>query len=208
MSRHQPFLFEDCAPTSISQERAQELLEPRLPMLTNALQGAFDEFKTGITPGTRRKLKNGVRGQNVTNLIWEHVRDEFTGCEGIEFCDRLGFFKLLIENEVIVRFKRLNSNLLAMSKATEQAVAWFGNEPLAGISDTLLRVNFGYQPEAGWTSCEKFYLTHQSSFSRVSWVSRLQVLRDEPVSSSPPHGLRAIEIIPISSPSSQRREHA
>ena len=206
----QGLLFQPGTPGSGSQARSQELVEPFLPHLASAFQGAFNEFSQNVTQDTRLKLYGPTRGQIVTNLTWEHVRDALTGLDGIGFCDQLGFFKVLIENEIVIRFKRLNHQLLAASEDTPQALAWFANEPIRNFDPSLFRVNLGYRPDGDWLSCSEFYLTHQASFTALDWVSDIHVLTDADADQieSPADGLPRVEITPLQRPVIQIRDQA
>lgn len=184
MSRQiQQFLFPANPDATVSQKRAEEILKPYLGMISEAIDAAFKEFLAKSDPSLRRKLLSSTRGQVVTNLIWEAVRDNLTGADkDIVFCDKLGFLKVIFNDEIVVRFKRLNAERLASSQRTEQALAWFSNRPLQGIADKLLRVNFGYRPEPNWATCSQFFLTHQRSFSALDWCTEFQLV-DEPLDS-------------------------
>jgi len=197
----QKLLFVEESIHHVSQERAQELIEPLLQSLTRAMFGAFDQFRDDVGKDTHAVLSRRVKGSNVTDLIWEHVRDNLTGEPGVQFCDKLNFFKVVVANELVIRFKRLSSDLLVLPSHTVQAVSWFCNEPIDGFDNNLLRVNFGYRPERDWLSCKEFFLTHQSSTKSICWSSRLE-LADETLpfsseASDKPHGLSAIKIIPV-----------
>jgi hypothetical protein len=184
MSRQiQQFLFPANPDASVSQKRAEEILKPYLGMISEAVNAAFMEFLAKIDPSLRRKLLTSTRGQVVTNLIWEAVRDNLTGADkDIVFCDKLGFLKIIFNDEIVVRFKRLNAERLAASQGSEQALAWVSNRPLHGIADHLLRVNFGYRPEQNWATCSQFFLTHQRSFTTLDWCTEFQLV-DEPIDS-------------------------
>ena len=182
-----------------NQQRAVELVEPLLPNIAAGFESAFNEFRNNILVETRSKLYPAVRGQNVTCLIWENVRDQLTDFN-VEFCDNLGFFKVIVANEIVIRFKRLNGELLATSKDTEQAKNWFANEPISGVADHLMRVNFGYRPEHDWLSCQEFYLTHQTGFTTSGWVSDVTVDASESVPTSNSFGLPQVQISPLDPP--------
>ncbi len=127
---------------------------------------------------------------------------------GIEFCDELHFFKVRIEDRLIVRFKRLNKNLLAISEDTDQALAWFANEPLRNIPSHLLRLNFGYQPSWDWKSCNAFFLTHQASFTHLEWASSIPNYADASgivtsTQDGSDHGLKPVKIVPLAQPAAE-----
>lgn len=199
MPEIQAFLFDTDCPGNISQQRAQELVEPYLAGFARATQAAFRGLNS-MDREVRDKLRPSVRGQVVTDLIWSHVQDELTEMDGVEFCQRLNFFKAIIVGEVVVRFKRLNNHLLAASEGTDQAVAWFGNQPISGIPSHLLRLNFGYRPDSHWLSCSEFYVTHQSSFKTLAWHSPLQNVYADNETERSAHGLPPIEIVPKATP--------
>jgi len=195
-------LFEVGEPQSFDQARAEMLVEPLLPYFAEAFHGAFTEFRLGVDETTRAKFSGRVRGQVVTELAWVHVQDQLTEWDEIEFCSKLGFFKVIVDSEIVIRFKRLNADLLAKSD-TDQSKAWFGNQHIDGIDDSLLRLTFGYRPERNWMTCDSYYLTHQSSCQSLAWASTVSVVNadvlvdaDDDISQAA-HGLPGIEIKPL-----------
>lgn len=193
----QQLLFDMSKNVGMDQREAESLVEPFLPHLATAMEEAFKEYGR-VDSETRQKLAGGAHGQVGTRLIWEHVRDQLTGEPGVVFCDKLGFLKVVIDNQIILRFKRLNCDLLARSQGSSQAKAWFGNEPVRGIDSNLTRLTFGYRPESNWLTCEQFYVTHQSSFQSLSWASELIVVaagsEEESVDSAAQHSLPDIRL--------------
>ena len=199
----QTMLFDLGELQSLDQTRAESLVEPLLPYFAEAFYGAFTEFRLNVEESTRLKFDGRVRGQVVTRLAWAHVRDQLTEWGEVEFSNKLGFFKVIVDNEIVIRFKRLNADLLADSKDTDQSRAWFGNKHIDGINDDLLRLTFGYRPERNWMSCHNYYLTHQSSFKSLAWVSTVKVvdahiaIEADDEKGRPAHGLPGIEIKPL-----------
>lgn len=214
LANPQTMLFDLGEPQSFDQARAEASVEPLLPYFAEAFFGAFTEFRLGVEEATRAKFGGRVRGQVVTELAWAHVQDQLTEWEEIEFCNKLGFFKVIVADEIVIRFKRLSGDLLADSNDTDQSRAWFSNQHIDGIDDDLLRLTFGYRPERNWMSCNNYYLTHQSSFKSLAWVSTVNVIDsdveivtdDERGQSA--HGLPGIEIKPLLTKAIELEEQA
>ncbi len=169
-AQYQHFLFATSNPPIVDQRRAQEVIEPYLPDIAMAFQQAFEKF-AGLDLDARARMRSGTKGHNVNDFVCSYVADALQGLPQIECCERLNFFKLIIKDEVVIRFKRLQNDLLARSAPSDQAKAWFSNSPIPGIPDHWLRCNFGYIPKSTWMACDHYYFTHQSSFYSLDWVS-------------------------------------
>lgn len=202
-------IFDTGTPGRMSQEEAINVAEHYYRYFVVAVYDALDIYHENPNTFTE-KIAPFVKGQCVTNLIWANVRESLVGFEGVEFCDKLNFFKLILGNKVIVRFKRLNRGLLAISEATDQAVNWFGNAPLEGIDSRLTRLTFGYQPEENWVDCTNFFLTHQTGFKTLDWAVKIDGGDRSDRSGHFPSGTGfrppAVPIIPLLSPARALRE--
>ncbi len=84
----------------------------------------------GLDLDARARMKSGTKGHNVNDFVCSYVADALQGLPQIECCERLNFFKLIIRDEVVIRFKRLQNDLLARSAPSDQAKAWFSNSPI------------------------------------------------------------------------------
>lgn len=121
---------------------AQEILDPFVLRLKKAVTEAVQQYFTG-TEYTATRYKHSPR--TVASICHDHIvegiRNEFEGVEGVRFYTRKSLFLMNIKDQLVLRFKKFNKNLLASGINTQQ-LELFNNQ-------SLLQQEFDNMPPYG-----------------------------------------------------------
>lgn len=140
-------LFADWPEHYMDLPTARRLLEPHAPQFNAAWDHALTMFN-----GTSDQFRAATRAVTRANIMHDHssdfLRTALGGVPGITFCERLGFFKIYVENEhgdvAVVRNKHLDLNYLASNVKTEQQQRWYAHDPMEDIRNEATRLTIGY----------------------------------------------------------------
>ena len=106
------FLFDHWPEHVLPQEECQKRLAPFAGLFVTAWRDAWGEWEA-LSPVFRNKMQPTTRAGILHNLVVFRVKELFAGKDGIEFCEKLGFFKMYIGEVIVVRLKRLGRDHLA-----------------------------------------------------------------------------------------------
>lgn len=129
----------------LSQDSCIHLLAPHFDVFSGALFGAWNRWMDSIHPDTRADISTMQRGGVIYDLACARARVLIATQEGLEPCDELGFFKVYVQDQLVVRFKKLrNDYSVNLSGATDQCREFYHNSDLSGIRGHCQRLTCGY----------------------------------------------------------------
>ena len=130
----------------ISEEEAKKILESHLPILTNCIKVAWQQWERldEKAPDLRFPLAARTRACFIYDHICYEVKHQFEGVSGVSINDKPEFVLLNIENLILIRFKKLNSASQGSNIATIQQDNYNLQLELPGIPNSAARITAGY----------------------------------------------------------------
>ncbi len=139
-----PIVFStDIRPLTL--DEAQAVLSPHLQKVARCFMGAWQKWLVLHTqfPEFTRPLTPRAIANVVSDYIWDFVKTEFADIPGAYTSDAKSLRLLCINDEVTLRFKKLNNNYQSSNIPTTQQVAFVQHSFISGIP-TAPRLTAGY----------------------------------------------------------------
>jgi hypothetical protein len=128
----------------LSRNQIVDTLKPFQDRLCRCWLSAWDDWKTFVLEEGRARLDGLCCATCVNRFARVRALEEFAD-EAIFRADRaLGFFKYYIGDRIVVRFKKLTRERLAMNVRTRQQRRWYRNIPMNGVRRGCTRLTIGY----------------------------------------------------------------
>jgi hypothetical protein len=143
-----------------TKEEIQPILDPFVDRFATCWQRGWGRWD-GLAEDDRSRLSPIARAVFVQNIAVSFVKETFAGVDGIVTCEELGFFKVYIQNAVILRMKRLDRDYLASNVETEQQKRYYRQLPMAGIINGLPRISLGYRLNVAKTAMDDILVSFQ-----------------------------------------------
>lgn len=106
---------------SISRKEAKEILEPYQQLLSTAIIAGFlDYFR--LLNHIPRPLKTRTIANLVYDFIEAHAKNNLSGQTGVTLLTLDGLFIAIIQDKLVLRFKKFNSNKMPSNIQTKQTV--------------------------------------------------------------------------------------
>jgi len=103
---------------------AEEILSPYVDDLGNSIKNALDDY---IDQDTKQKAIHSkrTRASNISDWIGYHIEKDFDGRQGVHFYRSYGQVRLVIEDKILLVFKKLDKNGRASYIRTDRAKSFF-----------------------------------------------------------------------------------
>lgn len=146
-----------------SREAAKRVLTPYLEAIGDCLYVGFHRWKQGgqAAPELFAPLSARTRSCFVYDHICYEVIRRFTGVDKVRWTVDKGFLVLIIEDALVVRFKKLDRRGRVRYIPTHQSTMYFLQEELPGFPLGVLRLNAGYQLNELQTDIANMLITYQ-----------------------------------------------
>lgn len=108
------------------------------------------------------------RASLIRDHILKNVKSVFDSHDKVNFTEK-NRLCLMQVGAILLRFKKLNSKLIAANIPTIQAKSYSSQNQLPHIP-AAVHLNVGYLPNHLWTKMMGIYLTFPSRIDRVGWV--------------------------------------
>jgi hypothetical protein len=126
----------------LTREAAQAILMAVSDLFYEAIHAAWDEWLS-LPENTRIKISAMQRGGFVHDLIVFHAKDRLAAATSVEIADATPFFAVYVSGDTIVRFKKLQSNYVAVP-STEHGKLFYNNAPMSCLRPFTNRLTCGY----------------------------------------------------------------
>ncbi|MBX3440860.1 MAG: hypothetical protein KF774_00535 [Planctomyces sp.] len=126
----------------LTKEAAQALLMAVSDLFYEAIHAAWDEWLS-LPVNTRLKISAMQRGGFVHDLIVFHAKDKLSTASKIEIAQTTPFFAVYVNDDTIVRFKKLQEDYVAVP-ATEHGKLFYNNAPMSCLRPFCNRLTCGY----------------------------------------------------------------
>ena len=128
----------------LSRNQVIQIIEPHLDSLYRIGAVPFQRYQAEY-PNREIHLPR-TRACILWDLMVTQARLEFRGIRGTQILDPpSGITLLILEDQIAVRFKKLDEDSLPRNYPTEAAKDWHRGEDLPGIPSSLQRLSMGYR---------------------------------------------------------------
>jgi hypothetical protein len=201
--RRQGRLFDFGQPEGTpGQREALAILTPHFPDLIDSVETGWRDFNSEVTESGRARMEARTRANIVSDFTRDRAIALFSGRSGVRPCLALGFFKLYVDDRVVLRIKKLDGDLLPTNVQTDQQRDWYNNEPVVGVPSECLRLNLGYRLDAAADRIADIVITWQPSWRVLGWYYSIldepgeQIRPIDSPTGPQPMPLPQVEIIP------------
>ena len=115
----------------LSEDAAWALLAPHLRLIGDCLREGVDRFNA------EREHAGPVSTRSRASLVHDYAAEAaeraFDGTDGVELVRDHGFLVIVVDQRVLIRFKKLTNRLETRGIRTHQAQLWDAQEPLPGM---------------------------------------------------------------------------
>lgn len=128
---------------TLSKEQAKDLLKPYAQLFYDAIIGGFDDYK--LNDSSRGHIHNNcVKSNLVRSYVLARIKQTVAQYSELKFMEQKRMFAVIVEDKVILRFKKLNNRFRSENIKTKQ-VAAFRNRNLTFQGLRALPVDAGWK---------------------------------------------------------------
>lgn len=160
-------------PPHVSQSEAESLIKPHYQLLLGCYKDAWSQWQR--LEAEEPDLGARTRATYLSDRIWYLVKLRFQGVDGVRVFENTTIRVLIIDERLMIRFKKLDKRLRSKNVQTKQQVLWVLQLPIPDIPD-MPRLTFGYVLNRLQTDIERFAVTMPKGKSVAWW---LDVVLDE-----------------------------
>jgi hypothetical protein len=118
----------------------------RIRAFSNTLEGGPVNYKP--------RTKAGI----IHDHIEKFVRTTFTGRDGIIVDDYKGVFGMIIQDELFIRFKKMDNSYSIRNHETDQHTQYMQQGQMPGFPEQPTFLFAGYIPDSTWSSIKGIYV--------------------------------------------------
>lgn len=141
----------------ISLPEAQDVLRPRVLVLTNSLATGHTTWLQDLAP-LHVALSASARAKIINDLFYFNAARNLSGDKGVVFHENQLQRFIVFEERLVLRFKLLDNNLQARNYPTERAKRWVQQLALEGFPPCE-RLHFGYRLDLTGTIIKDAFIT-------------------------------------------------
>lgn len=158
----------------ISKEETEEALGyANLVRLRRCVASAVDGYYSTYTPEQRAEHTPRTRASTVHDRMRRAAEREFDGVPGVMHMDVRGLFVLNFADRVIIRFKKLESDLRSRGQQTQQFLDFIEQSELDGIASGVPHLEVGYVLNSLQTGYESIHLVFPAGPDSNLWAMEL-----------------------------------
>ena len=162
---------------AISPAEASARLDPHIDALVECVSGGWQTWEelAMVRPDLTKESSSRTRASWVNDQIWARARRKFAATPGARIIEQRGCLVLILDEETVLRFKKLNRRRLASNIATTQQVAYYRQEVLPGFPAEAARLCVGYQLDLTQTKIAAIFVTYQKD-GMILWSFPIEVV--------------------------------
>ena len=141
-----------------SKSDAISILEPLYPDFLECIELGFKAYLTHYKSFSHLH-KRRTKASIVNDHIIDFAKICFEDKNNIQIIEPKGLFLVEVEGKILVRFKKLNSDLQSCNFQTKQQIDFKKQLHIPGIPPALPRLDAGYIPNKLWTDLDGMYIT-------------------------------------------------
>lgn len=156
------------------QQRVMGLLAPHLDRLFPIFGAAVDMFNSEVSRRAIAELNTRAIANSVWCHLWAGLQREFLDEPGFHFIESRGLSVVNINDELVMRVKKVDENGRHQNADTEQQRAFDQQLDLPDIPPAATRIVMGYQPDEAFSQVERVLVRRPKG----RWVSQVVVVDD------------------------------
>jgi hypothetical protein len=143
-------------------EESKLILEPVHKLLVECIENGFydylkiNDFANENLPFV--DLKARTKGSLIHDLIRSKIIQEFSSYDNLKVGEFNNVFGINLQNELFIRFKKMDKNFNVSSLSTKQHRKYLGQQQISGFPEEPTLLFAGYIPNEAWTSLNGIYL--------------------------------------------------
>lgn len=145
-----------------------------LGRLRRCVASAVDGYYSNYTPQQRVDHTPRTRASTIHDLMRRGAEREFDGAPGVTCIEVRGLFVLNFADRVIVRFKKLGSDLRSCGQETQQSLDFIEQSELDGIPSGVPHLEAGYTLNSLQTGYESVFLVCPDGPDSNLWAIELR----------------------------------
>lgn len=158
---------------TLSREAVERIIDPHYETITTAINQAFEQY-LDLSRQMSSQPHFNLNKRTIASLIHDftrsRIREAFSGVNGIKMTDLNRLFLLGIDDQVVIRFKKIKTNLKTSSIPTQQTKD-YNNQDLEFENFIAEPTNLyaGYVLDETWTSIKNIYLMYREGRD-IIWI--------------------------------------
>jgi hypothetical protein len=160
----------------LSFEEAQQALTPYYDKLANAVLEGFNDYLKVHNCAAERIGFVEYEIRTKANLVHDHIKirikEAFFDVSEVETGKWKGIFAVKINDDLFIRFKKLNDDYSASNFQTNQTKNFLNQLALEGFPEEPTFLFAGYQPDKTWTGIKGIYIACWEG-DQIQWVEEI-----------------------------------
>jgi len=153
-----------------TEEEVLQLIEPYKLKLNSCFEKAISNYKLDhLDSGLSHKYSTRTIANIIRDYIISEVKSKFFNEIGIHIYDKKGLFLLLIGDEVIVKFKKLNEKKLASGIKTKQLLLFVNQKEQLLFNDLRTNLHAGYIADSTRTNFDYPFIASPKGIENNHW---------------------------------------
>ncbi len=155
-------------------KEAQPVLQTVHRALLQVIQNGFSDWLqirefSGSLDGGPVNYKSRTKAGIIHDHIEKYVRATFSGREDIIVDDFNGVFGMVLQNELFIRFKKMDSTYSVRNLYTHQHTTYLKQGQIEGFPEKPTFLFAGYIPDKTWSTIKGIYVACWIS-DTLEWV--------------------------------------
>jgi hypothetical protein len=155
------------------QSDVMEFLSPWLARIYAPFVRAMALYNTEYPSQVRAEHTDSAAANNVHCHIVPEFQREFGSEPRFHFLKARGLFRILnIQGRLVARWKKVNEEGLHRNHTSKQQRAFDAQEYLPELPPAALRVTFGYEPDAAFSTCQRVMVARPQG-KEIIWAAQI-----------------------------------
>lgn len=159
----------------LAYEAAKQLLTPHYSKIALSIRDGFENCQKGKNKMYEASgfitFEKRSEASLIHDFIKKEVKQNFQGEPNVEVGEWNGVFALKINEDLLIRFKKLNNDYSASNYLTKQTKCYNHQFRIEGFPDQPMFLTAGYVPNKTWTDIS-IYITCRID-TKLLWVESL-----------------------------------
>jgi len=160
----------------LSFQEAQQVLAPYYDKISQSVLDGFEDFQKTSNCIAERVgfFESEIRTKAclIHDLIKNRIIQNFFGEQQVETGKWRGVFALKINDDLFIRFKKLNKDYTSSNYLTKQAKGYLRQIRIEGFPDEPTFLFAGYIPDKSWTGISGIYIACWDG-DKIQWVEEI-----------------------------------
>jgi hypothetical protein len=154
-----------------TQEEAEAILNPHLPILWECLNDAWQWVQNLLTwdADARQTLMGRSRACIMYERATRLIEQRFNGMTGIRLARQRGFLQVVFNERLSLRFKKLRPGLRSSNVRTNAQRNIYFQHEFENFPPAATELTLGYLTDKAWMQIDGAFITCPVSWDRLKW---------------------------------------